>query len=458
MLTHGIRGIRYARVGLSNGIVQGGHILDSERFKQVLLATMSKVILPLKKHQVVVGLPEEHAFTKSVELPAKLHAHEIATVIENQWQSLIPVPRDQVYFTCIPLKEKKAPKANTQKILIIAYPRDIIGSILVTLTNAQLTPLTFIPISFGLAELFSREDHQPSLVLLSEDGTSISVFVVENKTTRFSTTIHTAVTDPSSAKQLDNIRTYFEKNLSTDKKKLSEIIIILNRFAEDMSRQLATVGLPIRIASAGLLKTSASQDREEIEHFLAHEGLLRSKTNYSILPPELAEAILVQRQGDIFRATLAYMIPTFIIVAYFSAVFWGALRINSRSRSQANQDIPPGIISEQQELLTKVREVNQEIFQFASARSKTVHYAGLLQEIYLASKKFPDLTITSATISAENSSLEISGTTKDESATPKFTESLKAGLKADARFSKPEVEIKKTSSQSFTIEIKAGGA
>ncbi len=128
------------RVPLSEGILEGGKIIDDKR----LVAAIKKIISEAKGEKIrtkfaVCSLPEQHAFIKIIRLP-KMSPEEIKKAIKWEIEASIPFSLDEVYFDW----QIVSPYGlNHIDIFFNAVPRKTVDRYLEVLISAGIEPLAF---------------------------------------------------------------------------------------------------------------------------------------------------------------------------------------------------------------------------------------------------------------------------------------------------------------------------
>lgn len=463
LLSHASSRPNRARFALPAGLVRGGRISDPATFgkliRQAMAAAQPK---PIKATEVVIGLPEEHAFIKILEMPGKLHEKELKSVFDFQWQNLLPIPRDQVYFDYKVLNQKttkQAPKTKTQRVLILAYPRDIIASLISALSQAKLLPKTVIPLSFGYAELYSPQTEGAALIVKSESGANIGVAAVEKGATHFSTTIHAPALSPVSVKQLNNIRTFYEKGTTTKRGKITSIIIMGGQYAEFLKQQFSTLSLPTTVAAAREFFITEGTKPHEMDHFIPLYGLLKSKFTLSILPTEMAEAVHRDYQQAILRGSLAYMTTTLALLLYFSIVFAASLQFTSKNKVQYAQRLVDTINKQASETEQQVQALAQQLLLLTTAGAAQSAIHDPLSTVTSVLERNTTVTITTVTFDNEKKDITITGRRESRVSMSAFVDAVTRELKAKPPFQQATIEVNEAGLQTegasdFTMTIK----
>lgn len=453
--------VKRGAIALPQGVIGAGRISDTRRFGELLKQGLTQAQpKPIKANRAIIGLPEEYAFLKTIELPAKLHARELELVIENQWQTLLPIPRAQVDFTFFPLKAKpieekvrKKEKEKKQHVLVIAYPRDIISGLLNALRSIDITPEVLLPLSFGYASLMSPADKTPGIVTKSDTGQNISAIITQDSVAHFSTTIHTEATNPSSGKQLDNIRSFYEKNMNGSAK-ISSITILPGPFSDDLTRQFGSLGLPATTATLPKPLTTKDNPYEGVA-YLPLFGLLKQRQALSLFPNELASEMKNRREHLIYRANILSMTTTFLIILYISFAFLDTLTKQSTRQPLTPHKQKAILETRAQEVSVDAQAVNTQIARLVTADNQRSNIHLLIPRILERTKALEGLTIT--TITTNNGTVTIEGTQKQTSQSALLMTELQKGFPSLPEFATITVINTSPADPSrFSLELKGG--
>ncbi len=446
-----MRGYSYTRLPLPAGLVKSGRISNPSSFSPLVTQAM-KAARPsaINADEVVIGLPEEQVFIKVIELPSKLKPKEIQTVLEYQWQNLIPIARDQVYFDSLVLPPRDKKKHDTQRLLIAAYPQDIIDSLVTSLNQIGIRPKKIMPISFGSAALYGTKTHETVLVAMSTFGQDITISLVRDKTARFSTTIHAAVTSAAALKQLGNIRSFYEKSVAEEGESVASVVILPSPYATTLVQQAGALALPITLAQAEPLVQN-KEDDTALGPLLPLIGLLKTRIALSILPKEMVNDRELTFQKSALRTIIAYTSLVFVFLLYFSLIFYGSLYVNNKTKIH----YAAGVVTRANDETTKVNQsvatVNQEISHLLSLQTKRSHTAPLIQIVEKTSRTVPQLTITTLTVEAQTTAtvLRLEGTQTSPTAATQFA----TILKQDPLFAQAKVDIPPASAATPTYSM-----
>ena len=126
------------KVDLPEGTCQEGLIKKIDAFRECLGELRGKAFpLPLKNNGVIVNLPEEHIFSRTIEMP-KMEAKEMAEAIRWEAESNIPLPMEKIYLHWEIIgagqTEGKVP------VYLSAVSKNVVDSLMAGLKSVNLTP------------------------------------------------------------------------------------------------------------------------------------------------------------------------------------------------------------------------------------------------------------------------------------------------------------------------------
>ncbi len=430
-----MKGYSCVRIPLPVGLVKSGRISNPSSLSPLIAqAMLAARPTPIKGNQVVIGLPEEQVFIKIIELPNKLKAKEIETVLEYQWQNLIPIARDQVYFDSLILPHR-GKKHDTQQLLIAAYPQDIIDSLVITLSQINVIPRKIMPISFGAANLYGGSPNETVLVAMSEFGQDVTVSLVRDRSARFSTTIHAPVTSQTCLKQLSNIKSFYEKNVAREGEVISSSVILPSPYSAALAQHAGGLSLPVTIASARTLIAS-KEDDTALGPLLPLIGTLKTPLKLSILPRDMVQNLQATIQKSILRTILSYTTLTFILLLYFSLIFYGSLHVNNKTKIRYAPAVTAKVNEETEKVNAAATAYNQVIDHIASLAPQRTHAAAVLATLQVADEQATDVTLTNVSVQGESGAITIrlDGTRTDPTAPARLADLIKKNpLLADTR-------------------------
>lgn len=449
------QGFRRGRIQLPEGLVSNGTILDPDNFAtQLKQALASRSITNFNQINVVVGLPEEHTFIKAVSIPKSIKAKELQNAFSYQWRSIMPIAVEDVYYESVSLADSSK-KSPNRRYLIVAYPKVSIESVIAALQKSGLTVTRLIPLSFGLAELFSAKKPIATLVINSQDGKTISVAVIEKGTTRLSTVIHARTDSASAYKQIETIKNFYNQTNAEYGDAINHILIVRSQWADALAQQLAGLSLPIEMSEAGQLLTSGRRGVKsahvdpynlpvaiektnqglkirgagnylyEGDAYLPLLGLVKSKSTFAIFPPAIQGAVQARIQGRAVRLLFGATVGLLIVVLPLSVWFLRNVQKQYATRVTIAPSLSTKIAKREDELNKQVTETNQLASRLNSLTAKRTDVATVLRAIQESAKSTPGITITTIVYSQERKTIVITGSRSDRQAIVRFVEQLK---------------------------------
>ena len=170
---------RFGQVALPPGAVRDGEVIDSEAVAGALRQLWAQAKFSTKK--VVVGVANQKVVVRQVDLPW-LPADELRSSLSFQVQDVIPMPVEDVILDFHPLEEFTSEAGvRMVRVLLVAAARDMVGSALLAVQKAGLTPSMVDLNSFAvLRSLVSRDTGLGSLQAeaIVDIGASVTNIVV----------------------------------------------------------------------------------------------------------------------------------------------------------------------------------------------------------------------------------------------------------------------------------------
>lgn len=450
-------GYSWARVELPAGLVSLGRIVAPQPFGALLKQAMASAQpSAINADRVIIGLPEEQAFIKIVELPAKLREHEVVSAIELQWQNLLPIARQQVYYSSVPLKneEKQNEKTAQQQHLIVAYQRDLVDNCIQAIQAAGLVVQQVVPLSFGLARLFSLDKEAPTLVLRSTSGAEASVAIVHKETTRFSTVIHAPVIEPAFTKQVNNIRTFYERSVPNSKK-INAAAILPGAYSSILAQQATTLKLTVTSIAANNIIHIKGLEQADTSFLLPLFGLLKVKNPLSVLPDSLRQAARAYIQLSLLRSYTIATLSAMAIILYFSLVFFGSVTFVRKDQPTYSATFIQRLNNESQKVNEQASDFNQLVQRAYHLRTEYLPLSLMYEAVSSAGKEATGITVTNFSFSREQlpATLRLNAT----GTTAQLTQFV-AALQKTAIFQGTKIETNSTSDMQHTIVITQQGS
>lgn len=424
-----IFGINVSILELPAGLVRTGRINNPNTFAETVKQAMAQATPhPIKSATVRVGLPEEQAFVKLLQLPPKLTKSELRGAVDYQWQNVLPISQDQVFYDCCYIepvngkkKSKDGLKTEPQPVLIVAYPKDIVTSLLAVFHQLNLTPELFLPESFGVAKLYSPKSGEPVITLHTLDGQDVQASIIKDSLTLFSTTLHMNVDDTRIAKQVQNIKEFYLRSTNGSVGEVTQVVIAPNPYSGNLGQTLQTAGVTSSILSHPKLLNRV--DTTIAPSLLGITGLSSRAFGMSILPPELADERLVKKQLTTFRSLLVILFTILSLMTYFSFIFYVSLKSNNLSRVAYSQTVLDRLTSESKELGTKTSELNLLIDRLAPLKTKRSHLTPLISALY--AQAAPNSISLTKIGFADGKSIIVDASAQDQTRVTTFIEAIK---------------------------------
>ncbi|MDR9450071.1 MAG: type IV pilus assembly protein PilM [Acidimicrobiia bacterium] len=119
---------RYGQVGLPEGAVVAGEIVEEAIVRDALTQLWKTAKLPKKR--VVVGIANQRVIVRRVDVPY-MAEDELAQALPFQAQEYIPIPIDEAILDYVPLEEFATPNGEAMlSILVVAAQKDMAADIL----------------------------------------------------------------------------------------------------------------------------------------------------------------------------------------------------------------------------------------------------------------------------------------------------------------------------------------
>jgi hypothetical protein len=417
LLSKRLSGCDTIAVPLPAGLVRAGRINDQALFGKILSQAMTNAKPnPIRSKHVVIGLPEEQAFIKMVNLPKKLNRSEIQKSLGYQWQSILPIPPDLAYYDFTVIKpSKKPPKTEqNQQVLVIAYPSEIVNTLIAIIKTLGLTPTKVIPASFGLARAFSSKEPTPTLIVESSTGYDVPVTIVQKGVTRFSTIIHAPVNSPMCAKQLDNIRSFYERSIGVGET-IKRVVLLPGPYTQVLTQTVASLKLPAQVAPAEKLLKTAKLDLQHTGRYLYLTGLLDAKTKLTILPTSLLEAQEATHQISFMRTMAFYIAATLGIAVYISIVILSSVRFGQNNQGQYSEKFSNYLATEDAQTTEEVSKLNQSLIGIPAPTLRLADMGEEVKKITTLAQSIPDFNMVGIVVDNEKKGRSVIAVPKDHS-------------------------------------------
>lgn len=151
--------VRYAEKPLPPKVIVNDEIVNPDVFAQVIQSAIAEAKLPEK--EIVVGVSEVKATTRSIVLPA-LKPDEVDQAVEQHVSSFLPFPYQDEYLDWMVIHKDEHEK---EKILISAIPKSVIDGYTGVLKKIGLKPVAFESTSLSLFRLLPDEAKKSSIAV-----------------------------------------------------------------------------------------------------------------------------------------------------------------------------------------------------------------------------------------------------------------------------------------------------
>jgi type IV pilus assembly protein PilM len=136
-----------ASIALAPGIVREGEIVDVDALADALRTLFKEHDLG---KSVRIGVANQRAVVRHLLLPPIPDAKELATAVQFQAESELPMPLDQAVLEHVALDIIETPAGPRQRVLLVAARRDMIERILIAVRQAGLKPEGIDLSAFGM--------------------------------------------------------------------------------------------------------------------------------------------------------------------------------------------------------------------------------------------------------------------------------------------------------------------
>lgn len=171
---------RYAVGAIPPGVFQGGRVVETARFADVIKELYRTHKFTSKK--CIVGISGKYGVTRLITLP-KMSAAQTRDAIQLQLNQYVPFPPGDTLFDYKVLREIKEEETLSQEILLVATKRTQMQPVMVALKKAGLN-VTGIKITtltgFNLFEEYYRDADQAIAFVDVRDSVTDIAFIAEN--------------------------------------------------------------------------------------------------------------------------------------------------------------------------------------------------------------------------------------------------------------------------------------
>lgn len=174
---HGLVLAAFGAGDFSKALIVNGEIKQEEEVVKILKGAFAKPQYgKLTTRHAVCSLPEEHSFTRVIQLP-KMSAGEAKEAIKWEIEQNIPMAINDVYYDWqfVPMEQKGV---SHQDVLISAAPRTIVDGYVSVIKKCGYTPRALEVESVAVSRSLVKELHTDTPVLLVDLGATRTSFIV----------------------------------------------------------------------------------------------------------------------------------------------------------------------------------------------------------------------------------------------------------------------------------------
>ena len=177
---------RYGQVGLPEGAVVAGEIVEEAIVRDALIQLWKSAKLPKKR--VVVGIANQRVIVRRVDLPY-MPEDELAQALPFQAQEYIPIPIDEAILDFVPLEEFATPGGEPMlSVLVVAAQKDMTADVMRVTSEAGLKVMAIDLQAFALTRVvlgadFDLEEGHQAIINIGAGLTQ--VILLKGGTIRF---------------------------------------------------------------------------------------------------------------------------------------------------------------------------------------------------------------------------------------------------------------------------------
>lgn len=164
-----------------------GLIVDPESIARSVYDLITKNIVgTISTRRVALSLPNEHCFSRIIQLP-KMDARDIKAAVASEAESSIPVPLDQLYYDFEVMDSKDA---DTIEVQLVATPKNIVDSYIVV-TDALGLEVSHVETNItAVTRVVAHSEPVKDVVTLIIDfgSTAADLSIFDGKTARITGT------------------------------------------------------------------------------------------------------------------------------------------------------------------------------------------------------------------------------------------------------------------------------
>lgn len=168
----------FSKLSFDSGLIERGEIKDEKALIEAIKTVLTLVKgEKLKTKYSVVSLPEEKTFSQIIQLP-RMKEEELKEAVYFEAENYIPLPLNEVYldYQIVPPLYDHLDHLD---VLIIALPKKIVDSYLLSCQKAGLKPLVLESESQAISRAVIKNNLSPQPLLVIDLGkkkTSLIIF------------------------------------------------------------------------------------------------------------------------------------------------------------------------------------------------------------------------------------------------------------------------------------------
>lgn len=182
---------KFGKKIIERGAVEGGEIKNPDK----LIETLSLLKKEVGNKYVVVSLPEEKAFVKTVTLPF-MPVQKIKSALELQMEELVPFSPKEIVFDFEVISS--SPGGET-KVFLNVFPEKISASYAEVFEQAGLSPVVFELENQSVFRCLVPRGEQKTIMIIDFGKTRTSLSIGSGGTVKFGLTI------PVAGEEIDKI-------------------------------------------------------------------------------------------------------------------------------------------------------------------------------------------------------------------------------------------------------------
>lgn len=428
-------------------VITEGYLKNEEKALQSLRQILQKT--KIKEKFVVVGLPEDQAFIRTVHLP-NLPPPEINQALRWQADSLLPLPFEKVYLDWRLIK-----KTNHRKhLLLLAVSRQLIDGYINVLTRLSLKPIAFEVRSLSLARLV-KDSQFPACLVIELDHEEATLAIVQSpQTLLMSSTFRGELASNEFFQLIFQMKAFYQKEYQSDQ----ELPILIT--GEKANSQLVSLISQKTNSQAKIYFPKLSNFPPSLALSFASSIALAnqpvaapiSEQTINLLPPQI-QGIYDQAAQKRKRVTWLRIYSFLFLFCLFILGFLffklSQLSRNLTTEIAASQKFP--VTTEQRNAQTKAKEINQASAVVLKLASDRPQLAQIFPEIALLVDK--DIILSHLSFDQKKNTLVLEGWSASRSRLLQFKEQLEGKKQFFSQVEIPLTSLEKKENFSFSLTV-----